>query len=42
TEVLETVEWNAEIAYKQAIFKKIGLIDGYKSCGKTTTGFLDD
>ncbi|AUJ32772.1 MAG: class II aldolase/adducin family protein [Liquorilactobacillus nagelii] len=42
TEVLETVEWNAEIAYKQAIFKKLGLIDGYKSCGKTTTGFLDD
>ncbi|WP_311407302.1 class II aldolase/adducin family protein [Liquorilactobacillus uvarum] len=40
TEVLETVEWNAEIAYKQAIFKKLGLIDSYKSCGKDIDGVL--
>lgn len=31
---LETSEWNAEIAYKEAIFKKLGLIDSYKSCGE--------
>lgn len=33
--ILETTEWNAEIAYKQAVFQKLGLLDGYKSCGKT-------
>lgn len=32
--ILETVEWNAEIAYKQAIFKKLGLIEGYTSKGE--------
>lgn len=40
TRVLETVEWNADIAYKQAIFAKLGITDGYKSCGKNTTAFL--
>ena len=38
TEVLETVEWNAEIAYKQTVFKKLGLINEYRSCGKETNG----
>lgn len=38
TEVLETVEWNAEIAYKQTVFKKLGIIDEYRSCGKETNG----
>jgi L-fuculose-phosphate aldolase len=33
--ILETTEWNAEIAYKQAVFQKLGLLNGYKSCGKT-------
>ncbi|KAF0423297.1 class II aldolase/adducin family protein [Pediococcus pentosaceus] len=41
TRVLETVEWNADIAYKQAIFKKLGIISSYKSCGKDTDAFLD-
>lgn len=36
--ILETSEWNAEIAYKQAIFQKLGLLDSYKSCGKTVEG----
>lgn len=38
TEVLETVEWNAEIAYKQTIFKKLGIIKEYRSCGQLTNG----
>lgn len=38
TEILETVEWNAEIAYKQTVFKKLGIIDEYRSCGKETDG----
>jgi len=37
TEVLETVEWNADIAYKQAIFKKLGIIEDYQSCGNSLT-----
>lgn len=40
-QVLETVEWNAEIAYKQAIFKKLGIIDQYQSRGKSTNGMVD-
>ncbi|MCT7856121.1 MAG: sugar aldolase, partial [Lactobacillus iners] len=32
--ILEVTEWNAEIAYKQAVFNKLGLLDGYHSCGK--------
>lgn len=31
--ILDTVEWNAEIAYKQTIFQKLGLLDGYYSKG---------
>lgn len=34
TMILETTEWNAEIAYKQAIFQKLGLLDSYQSCGE--------
>lgn len=41
TRVLETVEWNADVAYKQAVFKKLGIINNYQSCGKDTTAFLD-
>ncbi|MDO5742188.1 class II aldolase/adducin family protein [Vagococcus lutrae] len=31
--ILDTMEWNAEIAYKQAIFQKIGILDGFYSKG---------
>lgn len=40
TEILETVEWNAKIAYQQSVFIKLGLLDGYQSCGKATDGML--
>jgi L-fuculose-phosphate aldolase len=33
TRLLETLEWNAQIAYKQALFIKMGLLDDYQSCG---------
>lgn len=33
--ILETTEWNAQIAYKQAVFQKLGLLDSYQSCGKS-------
>lgn len=42
TEILETVEWNAEIAYKQTIFKKLGIIDAYQSCGKSSDGYVGE
>ncbi|KRL14584.1 class II aldolase/adducin family protein [Schleiferilactobacillus perolens] len=32
--ILETLEWNAKIAYQQTIFIKLGLLDDYQSCGK--------
>lgn len=32
-QIVDTVEWNAEIAYKQTIFQKMGIIDGYYSKG---------
>lgn len=32
-QILDTVEWNAEIAYKQTIFQKLGILDGYYSKG---------
>lgn len=32
--ILETLEWNAKIAYQQTIFIKLGLLDDYHSCGK--------
>lgn len=34
TRILETLEWNAQIAYQQAIFIKLGLLDDYQSCGQ--------
>ncbi|MBO0470437.1 class II aldolase/adducin family protein [Enterococcus sp. DIV0242_7C1] len=39
--VLDTVEWNAEIAYKQTIFQKLGILDGYYSKG-VKIGTIDD
>jgi len=42
TRILETVEWNAKIAYQQTVFKALGLIDHYQSNGKDTDGFLND
>ncbi|MDS0491361.1 class II aldolase/adducin family protein [Lacticaseibacillus paracasei] len=42
TEILETIEWNAKIAYQQTIFIKLGLLDGYQSCGKTTDGMVKE
>lgn len=39
--ILDTVEWNAEIAYKQTIFQRLGLLDGYYSKG-TKVGTIDD
>lgn len=41
TRILETVEWNAKIAYQETIFKSLGLIKDYQSCGKSTAAFLD-
>ncbi|MTD40451.1 aldolase [Erwinia sp. CPCC 100877] len=32
--ILDTVEWNAEIAFKQTIFQKLGILDGYYSKGE--------
>ncbi|RXT56744.1 class II aldolase/adducin family protein [Lacticaseibacillus chiayiensis] len=32
--IMETLEWNARIAYQQAIFIKLGLLDDYHSCGQ--------
>lgn len=31
--ILETVEWNARIAYQQTIFIKLGILNDYQSCG---------
>ncbi|MFD1431515.1 class II aldolase/adducin family protein [Lacticaseibacillus yichunensis] len=31
--VLETLEWNAKIAYQQTVFIHLGLLKGYQSCG---------
>lgn len=31
--ILDTMEWNADIAYKQTVFQALGLIDGYYSKG---------
>ena len=39
--ILDTVEWNAEIAYKQTIFQKLGILDGYYSKG-VKIGTIDD
>ncbi|API88027.1 aldolase [Marinilactibacillus sp. 15R] len=32
-QIIDTVEWNAEIAYKQTIFQKLGILDGFYSKG---------
>ena len=40
-QILDTVEWNAEIAYKQTIFQKLGILDGYYSKGHRI-GDIDD
>lgn len=40
-QILDTAEWNAEIAYKQTIFQSLGLLDGYYSKGKQV-GTLED
>ncbi|WP_314061673.1 class II aldolase/adducin family protein [uncultured Vagococcus sp.] len=39
--ILDTVEWNADIAYKQTIFQQMGLLDGYYSKG-VKVGDLSD
>ena len=36
--ILETVEWNAEIAYKEAVFQGLGLLQGYRSKGVAVEG----
>lgn len=33
-QIIDTVEWNAEIAYKQTVFQKFGILDGYYSKGE--------
>ncbi|MGM0125521.1 class II aldolase and adducin protein [Enterococcus sp. AZ194] len=40
-QILDTTEWNAEIAYKQTIFQSLGLLDGYYSKGQKV-GDLED
>ncbi len=40
-QILDTTEWNAEIAYKQTIFQSLGLLDGFYSKGKQI-GTLED
>ncbi|MEE6712281.1 class II aldolase/adducin family protein [Pediococcus acidilactici] len=39
--IVDTSEWNAQIAYKQAVFQKLGLLDGFYSEG-SKIGTLDD
>lgn len=39
--ILDTVEWNAEIAFKQTLFQKLGILDGYYSKG-IKVGDIDD
>ena len=39
--ILDTVEWNAEIAYKQAIFQALGITDNFHSKGEDIAN-LDD
>lgn len=40
-QILDTTEWNADIAYKQTVFQSLGLLDGYYSKGKKV-GDLED
>ena len=37
-QILDTVEWNAEIAYKQTIFQALGITDGFYSKGEKIGG----
>lgn len=39
--ILDTMEWNAEIAYKQAIFQSSGLLDGFRSKGEKVGDIKD-
>lgn len=39
--IVDTVEWNADIAFKQTLMQKLGLLDGYYSKG-TKIGTLED
>lgn len=39
--ILDTVEWNAEIAYKQAVFQALGITDKFHSKGEDIAN-LDD
>ncbi len=39
--ILDTVEWNAEIAYKQTLFQEMGILDGYYSKG-IKVGTIED
>lgn len=39
--ILDTTEWNAEIAYKQTVFQALGLMDHYESNGQAI-GTLND
>lgn len=39
--ILDTVEWNAEIAYKQTIFQALGIMDSYHSKGEDIAGITD-
>ncbi len=40
--IMETLEWNAKIAYQQTIFIKLGLLDDYQSCGQNYKEALPD
>ncbi|MSC09447.1 aldolase, partial [Lactobacillus rhamnosus] len=39
--IVDTVEWNADIAFKQTLMQKLGLLDGYYSKGNKI-GSLED
>ena len=39
--ILDTVEWNAEIAYKQTIFQALGIMDSYHSKGEDIADVAD-
>jgi L-fuculose-phosphate aldolase len=39
--ILDTVEWNAEIAYKQAIFQALGITDKFHSKGEDIASLAD-
>lgn len=39
--ILDTAEWNAEIAYKQTLFQAMGILDGYYSKGQKV-GTIED